>query len=335
MKKTLLAAAMTLALGTGSAVAGLVKIDRNGPDAGGVIGSTSIQWNQGNLLFKGMVNATAGGLVLYGHHTLSSFNPSGDNASSLGGEWSLVYQIPLTVSTVSLGAGGVLYMITASAAGGTMGIFYDCITALCTAAVSGSNTLANAVTGAGYGDGRPIVTGSVLANVTPNSTTSTVPAAAQALDAGPNLVNDSPGITSNDVSGSITLRFEISAFDSAFFPDGLDVADPLVVDLTFGPTGTGAPIQLTEPSDIVGDISASALGTTIAASLGATPNYGDSINDNDCAVTGDPCDLHTAGSGAMGFGGNFFLPEPGSVALLGLGLGVLGMVGKRRRSSVA
>jgi hypothetical protein len=334
----------------GTAFAGSVAIDRNGTEAGGLLPSVDeIVWATGNLLFDGI--APGGGLfTLRGHHTLSSFQNGGSNSPIAGTEWSVVYELPMVATLV----GGVTNLLNAGA--GTMVWYYG------NTGVGGAGTtggvVANAVTGLGYGDGLPIMVATI--NVRPPapvgidgaSGTLTVlpfaPPSGPLLDQGPNGVNDTPGITTYIAFGSVNLSMDVTAYDPNFFPNGL--ATTFSTDLTYG-SNTSTPFLATEPSDVVafgvgganpsGKDGANVPGAFVAPAMGGgVPNYGDTPgtgnagpgnNDLVCAdATQVTCDVHTSGTGNTSFLGTF-VPEPGSVALLGLGLGLLGFGTRKRK----
>lgn len=343
MKKKLLAGMVALALGTATAaVAGTIVFDRDGPGPAGAIATDGFDWGPGNLLFDGML-PTPSTFTLRGHHSLSDFlvggNPSGVGVLP-GTEITVVYGASVTAVTgVVL---GTAFNVQLAIGGGTMAWFFD------------PTKDASAVTGLGYGDATPIL----VATFNPAPTAAgTVfvplgppPPPLPLLDGGPNGVDDSDapgcaappcpgggGVLTQVIGGSVAFKLDILSFDPAFFPAG--VATPLIFDITYDSTTIG-PFVSTEPSDIVGFGPANATNPLVpfAGLPGAIPNYGEAvapfINDQTCGTPAlAPCDVHTQGDATSTF--QAFVPEPHPLALLGLGLGVIGMVGKRRRAKAS
>ncbi len=323
-KTTALAAALSLA---GNANA-FILFDVNGDTAaGGEVQIDIFDWFPGNALFVDAVPITTA------QNEFEVLIQASLNESTLGPGTEVTFQarVPLRAQIDSVGGSGTTYIVDTILDGGVFDIYYDDMGAGGLGTTGGVMSGGiNNTDGLGFGDGRHILHGDILASVQPETGGITIgPASVGLLDQ--YGVDNQGGVTTVGVTGNLPLiRIETAAFaglplgfDLSFFPadingttiDVPDDGDPNTLDHDMElSTDNLAQFNNSNPHDVV---------------IGVAPDYGtDGINDNSCGGT-DPCDLHAESDGRSPFKASQ-VPEPTTTALLGLGLLGLGALRRRR-----
>ncbi|WP_249383967.1 PEP-CTERM sorting domain-containing protein [Chitinivorax sp. B] len=309
LKKLALGIAAGLTLSSSAFAANAIMFDMDG--AGGAYAPQlidSFDWLPGNALSIG---------------SIGNFTPLPDGTSS-----QLVYQASLAV--LKFGANtfqappGKEFTIQASfwelgtGVGGATAVFDLDSTKPSWVRIFYGDKNSNDKTGKDYDDGTMILEGTVVtqtANITNNTLRRPGDFPALGLDQKLDDGDDDGGVMSHQTTGSSELGVNVHFTDSSFF---LSDIQSMSIGMEFN-SNLRSPFNSVNPSDEV---------------VGTTPVYGanGTMNGMFCLNTADPsavCDFHFLADGNNTF--NSKVPEPASIALLGLGLGALGLGARRRK----
>ncbi|MBS0372037.1 MAG: PEP-CTERM sorting domain-containing protein [Proteobacteria bacterium] len=343
MKKMLKIAAALAVIGAASqAHAGFsaqtVTIDPDG--AGGAFGDisvTSLNWLAGNAVTVGAGGST-GQTIASLNSSLSSgtavfqsyyqaqlntfvYNNGGSSSTYTPvGQWTVQASFQEAATATSVGAAN----ISLSPISGTVSIYYNAV------------QTANDITGTGYSDGIKILQGTIVGGSGTFQNTTFINDLLVSLGLIPSNptpitdldhfgANDAPGIKSIQGNGQSSLVVDIGAsvgdfIDSNFFKtnitsmslvDGGDVSDTgQLVD----------PFSQANPSDQI---------------VGYTPQYGGALGDtngviaaNDGTTFSRNSDFQFQTTNVTSF--QYKVPEPGSLALVGLGFALTGALRRRK-----
>ncbi len=190
-----------------------------------------------------------------------------------------------------------------------------------------STSDSNTTTGAGYGNGTLIFQGTV-GKVTGSYTTRTL--LAGDADFGKTTLLDTFGTDQqNGVKtvigdGSNKIVVNVNYLDPAYF---LGNISQLLLKLDYlDATNLATPFAQTNPSDQVVGVTPSYSVVGGVATNGLACPTGSGVDENGNTVA--RCDFHFQSDAS----GSFVVPEPGSVALIGIALAALGFANRKRKS---
>lgn len=307
IRKSILAAAVGLALSTG-AQADLISFDPDGNGIAPLTGVALFDWAPGSALAAGAVPLTSVGQTfnLYYQANLGTIQ----DASTLslftngGGGNFFTAVAGFTEVVTSLSGSGATFALAAAP---TVNFFSICA----------QSALANNLTGAGFACANPILTGHLTAvNASNFSISNPTPVL---LDQSPNG-DQWGGQLSVTGSGATSITVQIDSVNTGYFTD-LDLISALV--FSFFNSSQIVPFLQVDPSLCLSNDGATDCNE--ASNLGAVNGLFDGLS-------GGPDFLFQADANQ-----SFVVqraPEPGTLALLGAGLGLAGW-GARRRAKKA
>lgn len=313
MKKNLLAVAVATALGLGSGMANagaVISFDQDGAGGGAAVQMSSLDWTVNSSVSIGAVPVAAGTVfqTLF-HASLGNIiDQNGDTVGvTAGHEITFVAGFQeLTVAAAPFP--GTASFVSISGGANFFEVYYD----------SAKNS--NGLTGTGYNDGKLILSGYVNAGGT--SIFSVTNIAAGLLDQFG--ADNFGGTQSVGGVGSSKITTTVTYFDTDFFKDlGVGASMSVVSDTTLN-----NPHSQANPSKCF----TNAAGGTAASQCDANANNADPTGYNPIVgatngLNGPDFYLQSDASSS------FMIPEPGSIALIGLSLSALGLARRRNQKA--
>ena len=314
MKKTVIASLMAgaglLSTAAGAFTASPILFDIDGSGPGGAVLVDTFDWAPDNGVSVNVIGEIQDGSSkqLLAQASLGTFQ-----YTPPGGSLNAYLPVAGTEFTLQLS----VWEFAAGIGSGTAGFFLDGSKPSLFTIYYDTSKDAVPLSGTGYGDGIPILTGTVT-GLTGNFTSftdlvGTILAPPVALDGFG--TNNYPNVITDVGNGSTTVEVDVTSFDSAFFKTNVS---QLLVDLNLT-TNAATPFLQVNPS-------AQIIGHAVKWGNNTTGQLWNGLDS--CGTTAaDNCDFQFQNDASN----SFQVPVPGTLALLGLGLTLLGYGSRRRQ----